>query len=83
MKKRRIFARYPVPSKEEFGDGLEKHAKFFGMTVDQYLDRYIKSRFGDIKESEEKILREQERIKKAKKCIKIVSSFKSDKNSKN
>lgn len=77
MKKRRIFARYKIPSKKEFGEGLEDHAKFFNMSVNQYLDWYIKCRLDDIHESEEKIFREKQRIKKAKECIKIASDFKS------
>ena len=76
MSPKRIFARYKVPSKKEFGEGLGEHAKFFNMSVNQYLDLYIKSRFEDIKESKEKIFREKERIKKAKECIKVASSFK-------
>ncbi|MDO8659241.1 MAG: hypothetical protein Q7K54_01440 [Candidatus Parcubacteria bacterium] len=78
MSRRRIFARYKVPSKEEFGKGLEEHAKFFNISVNQYLDSYIRSRLGDINESNEKIFREKERIKKAKECIKIASSFRGE-----
>lgn len=73
---KRIFTKYKVPSKKEFGKGLDKHAKFLNMSINQYIDFYIKSRLGDINGSEEKIFREKERIKKAKECIKIANSFK-------
>ena len=69
---KRIFARYKVPSQKELENGLKERAKFFNLTVEKYLDRYIKSRIGDIAESTEIIVREKQRIQKAKKAINVA-----------
>ncbi|GEM_PF-6369845 len=69
MKQRRIFARYPIPKKEELKRSLEYWAKEKGTSLNNELDFYIKGRMGDILDSMEEILRETQRVKKAKKSI--------------
>lgn len=69
MKKQRIFARYKIPNKEDLKKGLEYWAKKKETTLNNELDFYIKGRIGEIADSLEIILREEQRIKKAKKCI--------------
>ncbi len=74
MGRRKIFARYKVPTKKELESDLDERAKFYSMTRDQFLDMYIRGKIGDIADSTEAILREQQKIKKARKCIIIAKA---------
>ena len=47
-------------------------------SFDDCPDSYIKGRIGDIELSQETILREKQRIKKAKKCIGIAKALMSE-----
>ena len=85
---KRIFARYKVPKIEETREwvvnNLENEAKFFGMTKNQLFDHTLLGIIGDITGSTEKIEREKQRIRKAKKALNniLISTFK-DKNIRN
>lgn len=82
MGQQRIFARYPIPSRVSLKTGMENWAKENGTSLKDELAFYIRCRIGDIKESTEIILREEQRIKKAKKCMRIAISLMSEKSSK-
>jgi len=72
MSRKRIFARYKVPKIteiKEFTKKLESQAKYFGVTKDQLFDSVLRGLVGDITSSTEKIFREKQRIKKAKKTL--------------
>lgn len=70
--KNRIFARYPIPNKEELRRSTERFSKETGNSFKEDLDFYIKGRIGDIVDSTEIILREKQRIEKARKVIGIA-----------
>ena len=77
MSKKYIFARYKIPKYSDLDDlkkGLEEGAKFFNKKPNDYLDHIIKGIMGDIVKSTETIVREEQRIKKAKKAMSIVIS---------
>jgi len=72
MGKRRNFARYKTPKIAEIKESiknLENQAKFFNLTEDQLFDSMLRGIIGDITDSTEIIMRENQRIKKAKKIL--------------
>jgi len=79
MKNKRIFARYPVPKKDDLSLAIEKLANLEGVTYNESLHRYIRSRIGDIISSRELIykttIREKQRIEKAAAAIKVSMSL--------
>lgn len=66
---KKLFAKYPVPTVEELRTAMMSYPTKTEKSFDDRLDSYIKGRIGDIELSQEIILREKQRIKKAKKCI--------------
>ena len=64
-----------MPDRESLKTRMEHWAKENGTSLKKELDFYIKGRIGDIKDSTEIILREQQRIKKAKQCINMALSL--------
>lgn len=75
MGKQRIFARYPVPEKEDLREEIRELSEMTDKSYKETLDFYIRGRIGDIIESTGKILREKQRIKKARRCIKQALSL--------
>lgn len=75
MRQQRIFARYPIPNRENLKTGMENWAKEKGTSLKDELDLYIRGRIGDMKDSTETILREEQRVKKAQQCIDIALSL--------
>jgi hypothetical protein len=80
---KRIFAKHPViKSIKDFKINIESDAKIFNMDRNKYLDWIIRGEIGDIISSTEMIEREKQRIKKAKKNIKMLFSVMAEKSSK-
>jgi uncharacterized protein (UPF0335 family) len=80
---KRIFAKHPViKSIKDFKINIESDAKIFNMDRNKYLDCIIRGEMGDIISSTEMIEREKQRIKKAKKNIKMFLSVMAGKSSK-
>lgn len=72
---RKLFAKYPIPTEEELKAGMTKFSKTTKKSFNNSLDTYIGSIIGDIVSSQEIILREGQRIKKAKKCMEVAKKL--------
>jgi hypothetical protein len=75
MRKRKIFARYSIPKKEQLIARLEYWANEKNTHLNNEIDLYIKGRLSDIRSSSEIIIRENQRIKKADQCIDMAISL--------
>lgn len=81
---KRSFSRYPIPKKDILKKALEKTDGILMQGSPQKnADVYIRNRIGDIISSTEVILREKQKIAKAKRCIKLALSIMTEKASKN
>lgn len=69
---KKLFARYPIPTVEELRDGMIKFSETTKKSFNNSLDTYTKGVVDDIASSQKIILREKQRIKKAKKCIGVA-----------
>ena len=79
----RIFAKHPViKSINDFKNNIKRNTRFLNISENEYLDRLIKWETGDIINSTEIIEREKQRIKKAKKNVRIIFSVMTEKSSK-
>ena len=72
---KKLFAKFPVLSEKELKAGMTNLSKTTKKSFDESLDIYIKGIIGDIASSQEIILREEQRIKKAKKCIVVAKKL--------
>jgi hypothetical protein len=70
--KKNITARYKIMSPNEIERISEKNSRTFGLKKTEFLDHMIRGSIGDILCSKEKIIREKQRINKAKNSIKNV-----------
>ena len=72
---KKLFAKFPVLSEKELKAGMTNLSKTTKKSFDESLDIYIKGIIGDIASSQEIILREEQRIKKAEKCIVVAKKL--------
>lgn len=72
---KKLFAKYPILTERELKAGMTKFSKTIKKSFGDSLDVYIKGIIGDIASSQEIILREKQRIKKAKKCIRVAEKL--------
>lgn len=75
---RKLFARHPVPKKKKFKEAVATLSDTTRKSFNDALDLIIKAEINDIISSAETILREKQRIKKAKKCIEIAITLMSE-----
>lgn len=80
---KKLFAKCPVPTIEELRTAMMRYPERPEKSFDDCLDLYIKGHIGDIGLSQETILREEQRIKKIKKCIKVAKKLMSRNDSSN
>lgn len=79
---KKLFAKCPVPTVEELRTAMMRYPERLEKSFDDCLDLYIKGRIDDIGLSQETILREKQRIKKAKKCIGVAKVLMNENGSK-